>query len=66
MAWHIMKQGGDGENYGLAHKEIMLDEASDIMNEPTGSEVIAPGSVAYLSGMSRLWQKDAQGNWIEI
>lgn len=66
MAWHIVKQGGDGENYGLAHKEIMLDEASDIMNEPTDQGNIATGSIAYLPGITRLWQKDAQGNWVEI
>lgn len=65
MAWHIIKQGGDGENYGNAHKELMLDEASDIMREPTDKN-IAAGSIAYLPGMTRLWQKDASGNWIEI
>lgn len=44
----------------------MIDEAADILNEPTDIGNVAMGSVAYLAGMSRLWQKDANGNWIEI
>lgn len=66
MAWTLMKEGGEAENFGAAHKEFMIDSISDIDNEPTQYGSIAPGSFAYTGGYDTIFQKDVNGQWIEV
>lgn len=63
--WTLMKEGGDAENFGAAHKEFMIDSISDIDNEPTQYGSIAPGSFAYTAGYETIFQKNANGEWVE-
>lgn len=63
--WTLISMGGDGSNYGEGHKEFMLSSAEDINSEPA-QYTIAPGSIAYLANMTKLWMKDAEGEWILI
>lgn len=64
--WTLINIGGDGSNYGEAHKEFMLSAESDINTEPQTFGAIAPGSLAFLPSFSKIWQKDADGTWVEV
>lgn len=66
MAWTLIKAGGEAENFGMGHKEFMIDSVSDIDTEPTDQGVISPGSFAYTGGYDTIFQKDLSGHWIEV
>ena len=63
MAWHLVKSGGRGEEFGNAHKEFLLDSSSDIQSEPTNFGPIAMGSTAHTAGYADEFEKDASGTW---
>lgn len=65
MAWTLMKEGGEAENFGAAHKEFMIDSISDLENEPTEYGSIAPGSFAYTAGYDAIFQKNSINEWVE-
>lgn len=62
MAWHLITQGDDqNSNY----MEFLLDSASDI-NSPPSNYSYAPSSLAHTPGYAKMWESDANGNWVEI
>ena len=43
---------------------VMVRSSSDLANLPT--DVYIPGSIAYTAGMTSIWQKAADGTWVEF
>jgi len=66
MSWHLIRSGGEGEEFGNAHKEFLLDSSSDIQSEPTNFGPIAMGSTAHTGGYADMFEKDASGTWQTI
>lgn len=53
---------------GVVHQEIpvyavMVPSQADLANLPSD---YMPGTIAYLAGFTKLWQKAADGTWIEV
>ena len=62
MAWHIITAGDDvNSNY----KEFLIDFDSDIETPPDKNSY-SLSSLAHTPGFARMWESDANGNWIEI
>ena len=66
MAWHLIKSGGDGEEFGFAHKEFLIDSESDISTEPTAYGPIAIGSRAHIAGFEKEYEKCNNGSWQQV
>ena len=66
MAWHLIKSGGDGEEFGFAHKEFLIDNESDLSTEPATYGPIAIGSKAHLAGFQKEFEKGANGTWEHV
>lgn len=62
MAWHIITQGDDSNSN---YMEFLIDSASDINTPPTEYDY-SLSSLAHTPGYSRMWEADANGNWVEI
>ena len=63
--WHLISENNGNTIYS-GNKEWMIDSADDITN---GSEHKNSGSIssfAYTAGYKELWQKNAEGEWIQI
>jgi len=66
MAWTLIKMGGDGELFGHAHREYMIDSEDDMQSPPEQSEIAAPGSIAATADLTILYRKDTSGNWQKV
>lgn len=66
MAWHLLRSGGENEEFGFAHKEFLIDFTSDISTEPTEYGPIAMGSMAHTAGYANMYEKGADNAWHEI
>lgn len=42
---------------------VMVSAEGDLANLP---DIYGAGSIAYLAGYSKMWQKSAAGTWVEI
>lgn len=62
MAWHLITQGDDqNSNY----MEFLIDQDSDIETPPV-EYGYSLSSLAHTPGYKRMWEANANGEWIEI
>lgn len=66
MSWTLIRMGGDGEAFGHAHREYMIDSEDDIQSPPAYTEIAAPGSIATTVNLSARYRKDVSGEWQKI
>lgn len=66
MSWYLLKSGGDGMEYGFAHKEFLIDTNDDIFTEPTKFGPIAAGSLAHTPGYAMIYEKSGIGEWTAV
>ena len=66
MAWHLVKSGRLGGEFGLARKTFLIDESSDIHSEPTEYGPIAMSSIAYTADKKYMFEKDGNGQWVQF
>lgn len=60
----LLRCGGEGENFGNAHKEYMVETESDVGDIPT--EGLAPGSIARKAACKEMWEYDLSGQWVKF
>lgn len=54
----------DGDNsYDVTVYSIFIESQSDLADIPSS---VAAGSLAYTAGFENVYQKDFDGNWVEV
>lgn len=64
MAWHIMERGNEYNIYSN-YTEFLLDSEGDINDIPEDADY-SPGSIAHTAGFNKMWEADANLQWVEI
>lgn len=62
MAWHLIARGN---GYNSNYMEFLIDSDSDISSPPENYHY-APTSIAHTPGYAKMWEADAEGEWVEI
>ena len=53
----------NGEVTDAAVCSIFIESQSDLADIP---DTVSPGSLAYTPGLENVYQKDFDGNWVEV
>lgn len=65
MAWKLIETEGDWTD--RTHRATyMVDSEADIPNPPANNAKLGAGSVAYTADMTKMWQKDGNGQWVKV
>lgn len=66
MAWTLIGNGAvEGSNFANQY-EWMVDSEGDVTGTNHPDDTGSPGSIAYLPGFAKMWQKNATGTWVQI
>lgn len=63
--WTLIAVGGKEYNHSN-HYEWLIDSATDLNAGDKPEDTGAPGSIAYTAAFEQMWQKDRNGQWIQI
>lgn len=66
MAWTLIGRAVKGGSNFSNQYEWMLDAEGDLTGTNKPQDTGSPGSIAYLPGFAKMWQKNAGGSWVQI
>lgn len=64
MAWHLLTYS-QKPGVNINYMEFLIDLESDISTPPQNF-TYAPGSIAHTPGYAKMYESDANGDWVEI